>query len=229
MTMEWYELFQLFNCTFGHIVGNDSTPPLWCNQGAACVYPGIDDNHWKQNGTLELVGTMTGSQFNNLSDYIMWDNHTGLFYETWRVRNSTDPDSYTQWFTPYDCASFVIRIFQKIGALGGKFTSKGANYTFITLYSDTPVHLGNASTIFGNTSSEMKKLAADIRQFFSYFQAHQPILHFLESLIEIYYYVFLYDEFYFYYNSEYWRLPMKSPHLKLTYEFVPFLSPGVNN
>ena len=224
MTMEWYELFQLFNCTWAHVIGNDTTPPLWCNQGAACVYPGITDDHWKQNGTLELIGTMTGAQFNNLSDYILWDNHTGLYYETWRVRNSTDPNSYSQWFTPYDCASFVIRIFQKIGELGGKYTKEGANYTYITLVSDEPRYLGNDSTIFGPNGS--KPTAADIRQFYSYFQAHQPILHFFHSLIEIYYYVFTFNEYYFYYNSGYWYLPMKAPHVRLTYEFVPFLAPS---
>lgn len=29
-TMEWYELDQLFNCTFPHVV-NESL--IWCNQG----------------------------------------------------------------------------------------------------------------------------------------------------------------------------------------------------
>ena len=227
MTMEWYELFQLFNCTFAHVLGNDTTPPLWCNQGAACVYPGIDDNHWRQNGTLKLVATMTGAQFNNLSDYILWDNHTGLFYETWRVRNSTDPNLYTQWFAPYDCASFVVRIFQKIGELGGKYLEQGANYTYITLFSDMPQYLGNDSTIFGVNGDKL--LAADIRQFYSFFQAHQPVFHFIESLIEIYYYVFIQNEFYFYYNSEYWYLPMKAPHVRLSYEFVPFLAPSNHN
>lgn len=56
-TMEWYELFQLFNCTFPHVV-NDSL--LWCNQGAACIYGGIEDRLWKENGTLQLVATTNG-------------------------------------------------------------------------------------------------------------------------------------------------------------------------
>lgn len=30
-TMEWYELDQLFNCTFPHLV--DNTTLTWCNQG----------------------------------------------------------------------------------------------------------------------------------------------------------------------------------------------------
>lgn len=58
-TMEWYELFQLGNCTFPHLrPGMDA--PFWCNQGAACFYEGIDDAHWKENGTLVLVTTISG-------------------------------------------------------------------------------------------------------------------------------------------------------------------------
>lgn len=30
-TMEWYELDQLFNCTFPHVIDNSSL--TWCNQG----------------------------------------------------------------------------------------------------------------------------------------------------------------------------------------------------
>jgi len=58
-TMEWYELFQLFNCTFPHELKNASL--LWCNQGAACIYDGIDEKHWKQNGTLAKVAEISGT------------------------------------------------------------------------------------------------------------------------------------------------------------------------
>lgn len=58
-TMEWYELFQLGNCTFPHL-RQDVHAPFWCNQGAACFFEGIDDLHWSQNGTLEKIGVITG-------------------------------------------------------------------------------------------------------------------------------------------------------------------------
>lgn len=58
-TMEWYELFQLGNCTFPHLRPEVSAP-FWCNQGAACFFEGIDDLHWSQNGTLEKIGEITG-------------------------------------------------------------------------------------------------------------------------------------------------------------------------
>lgn len=58
-TMEWYELFQLGNCTFPHL-RPDVYAPFWCNQGAACFFEGIDDLHWSQNGTLEKIGEITG-------------------------------------------------------------------------------------------------------------------------------------------------------------------------
>lgn len=62
-TMEWYELFQLGNCTFPHL-RPDVNAPFWCNQGAACFFEGIDDFHWSQNGTLEKIGEITGRTVN---------------------------------------------------------------------------------------------------------------------------------------------------------------------
>ena len=84
-TMEWYELDQLMNCTFPHLVpgaalpvlasapanltpsarftdGSGNEEPMWCNQGAACFYDGINDIHWSQNGSLLNVAMMTGAQ-----------------------------------------------------------------------------------------------------------------------------------------------------------------------
>lgn len=164
---------------------------------------------------------MSGDQFNKLAEYILQDNITGLFYETWRVRNSTE-ESFTEWFTPFDCASYVIRVLKKVIDVGGKIisNSKGENYTFITLYSDMPQNLGNVSTIFGPKGNA--SLASSLNKFYRYFKAHQPILSLIKSLYEIYEYVYVENEFFFYYNSEYWFLPMKSPHVKLTYEFVPY-------
>lgn len=68
-TMEWYELFQLGNCTFPHLRPNMSEP-FWCNQGAACFYEGIDDAHWKENGTLVLVTTISGINSNVLESHL---------------------------------------------------------------------------------------------------------------------------------------------------------------
>lgn len=59
-TMEWYELFQLMNCTFAHVLKNESIQ--WCNQGAVCIYPGIKDRLWSENGTLAKIATTTGTR-----------------------------------------------------------------------------------------------------------------------------------------------------------------------
>ncbi len=220
-TTEWYELFQLFNCTFPHTV-SDHPDPLWCNQGAACLYPGIDDNHWRQNGTLEEVALLSGTQFNQLAKYILQDNTTGLFYETWRVSDTNG----SLWFHPFDCASYVVRVFQEMSRLGANYLpgKSGANYTYITLYSDAPRYLGNDTTIFGAQGNQT--LAAEIMTFYSYFQAHQPTPKFVESLLEIFDFLYLKDEFYLYYNAGYWHLPMKKPHVKLSYEYEPFKAPN---
>ena len=57
-TLEWYELVELFNCTFAHVLKNDSV--IWCNQGAACIYDGLDVKHWQENGTYVKVADITG-------------------------------------------------------------------------------------------------------------------------------------------------------------------------
>ena len=63
--MEWYELFQLMNCTFPHLRGPAQNQSIkWCNQGATCIYHGINDKLWKQNGTLVRVANMTGKNTN---------------------------------------------------------------------------------------------------------------------------------------------------------------------
>lgn len=67
-TMEWYELFQLGNCTFPHL-RPEQYAPFWCNQGAACFFEGIDDLHWSQNGTLEKLGEITGKTFTGTARY----------------------------------------------------------------------------------------------------------------------------------------------------------------
>ena len=89
--MEWYELDQLFNCTFPHVVNNDSL--VWCNQGskrfkytyekwfkinfkkylgALCVYDGIDDKIWKEYGIVQKVSQISGDTFNNFANWSIY-------------------------------------------------------------------------------------------------------------------------------------------------------------
>ncbi|XP_062862757.1 ceroid-lipofuscinosis neuronal protein 5 [Trichomycterus rosablanca] len=216
-TMEWYELFQLGNCTFPH-ERQDTVEPFWCNQGAACFFEGIDDVHWKQNGTLEKVGEISGKQFNSLAQWVKEDNETGIYYETWTVRSDSEANA-TTWFESFDCSQFVHRTYRKLNELGAKLSSKTqTNYTKIYLYGGEPTFLGNDS-IFHQES--MKSLAMDIRKFYHSFQPHQSMLQFVLSLIKAYEKVVLEKTFYLYYNFEYWHLPMKPPYIQITYEEVP--------
>ncbi|XP_026868469.1 ceroid-lipofuscinosis neuronal protein 5 homolog isoform X2 [Electrophorus electricus] len=187
--------------------------------GAACFFEEIDDIHWKQNGTLEKVGEMSGEQFNSLAQWVQEDNETGIYYETWTVRSDPGTNS-TTWFESYDCSQFVHRTYRKMAELGAKISSKTqTNYTKIYLYSGEPTYLGDEETIFGQSS--MKALAVDIRKFYHSFQPHQSVFQFLLSLIEAYKTVVLKETFYLFYNSEYWHLPMKPPYIQITYEEVP--------
>ena len=184
-------------------------------------FVGIDDKHWSENGTLLHVTTMTGTHFNSLSDYIKEYNNTYPFYETWRVRNSTDTKHYQEWFKPCDCATYVQKVFCLASQLGARFNDTyEPKYTFITLISDEPIKLGNKSDVFD--SGKDPDLAKDIIKFYLDVQAHQSTMHLIESLLSMLQYVMVEKKFYLFYNNEYWQLPMKEPYVKLSYETVSF-------
>ncbi|TRY68160.1 hypothetical protein DNTS_006159 [Danionella cerebrum] len=217
-TMEWYELFQLGNCTFPH-EREGLSAPFWCNQGAACFYGGIDDLHWKQNGTLEKIGEISGATFNELADWVQEDNRTGVFYETWAVKSSPGENA-TTWFESYDCSQFVHRAYKKLLELGAQlFSQTPTKYTKIYLYSAEPLYLGD-DAIFQQTST--KDLATDIRWFYHLFRSHQTKGEMFQSLLEAVEKIVLEKTFYFYYNYQYWKLPMKYPYLNITYEEIAF-------
>ncbi|OWF37244.1 Ceroid-lipofuscinosis neuronal protein 5-like [Mizuhopecten yessoensis] len=219
-TMEWYELFQLFNCTFPHLLKNDTLQ--WCNQGATCIYDGIEDKLWHQNGTLAKVATMTGDQFNTFADWVLKDNRTGLFYETWTVES--EPGGQ-MWFDAFDCASWVLRAFDQLGVIGAKFDhSVSLNYTRIHLYSSQPIYLGNETEIFGNKSNAA--LAKDMINFYKDFQSHVSDEKLVLNLLDALLYIMNRDKFYLYYNSAYWLLPMKKPFASLSYDQVPLPGGG---
>uniref|UniRef100_V9KXX8 Bis(monoacylglycero)phosphate synthase CLN5 n=2 Tax=Callorhinchus milii TaxID=7868 RepID=V9KXX8_CALMI len=219
-TMEWYELFQLGNCTFPHLRPELETP-FWCNQGAACFFEGIDDLHWKENGTLVKISEITGEIFNRMAKWVKEDNETGIYYETWTVHASGAPNA-TVWFESYDCSQFVLRTYQKLFEFGAVLKSPiQTNYTRLYLYSGEPMYLGN-DTIFGPNGTKI--LAAQIRSFYFPFRPHQHVKELMESLLEIIAEVLLEKTFYLYFNFEYWLLPMKFPYIKIIYEEIPLPS-----
>ncbi|XP_076446631.1 bis(monoacylglycero)phosphate synthase CLN5-like isoform X2 [Babylonia areolata] len=220
-TMEWYELSQLLNCTFPHLLGNETL--LWCNQGATCVSDGIDEESWKQNGTLVQVATITGETFNRFANWTEYDNNTGVFYETWTVKEK--PDGQT-WFTDWSSASWVLRAFQTLHMFGAKFNqSVHLYYTRLNIYSHEPVLLGNASTIFDN--KDKQHLANEIRRFYSHFQfpQSQSMADLIKELTEAFFEVMIEGKSYLFYNQLYWYLHIIAPFFQLTYEEVKL--PGV--
>ncbi|XP_039376074.1 ceroid-lipofuscinosis neuronal protein 5 isoform X1 [Mauremys reevesii] len=216
-TMEWYELFQLGNCTFPHL-RPDMDAPFWCNQGAACFYEGIDDVHWKENGTLVLVTTISGTMFNQMAKWVQCDNETGIYYETWTVRASPDKHAVV-WFESYECSKFILRTYQKLADLGAVFKKIQTNYTSITLFTGEPIYLGNATSIFGPLGN--KTVAAAIRDFYYSFKPPQSVEEFFLNVLKIVDQVVLNHQFYLFYNLDYWLLPIKSPYFKITYEEIP--------
>lgn len=219
LTMEWYELFQLFNCTFPH--EPERGVIRWCNQGATCIYSGIDAKHWKENGTLVKVAQINGTVFNNFATWVESDNNTYPFYETWTV---VEKPRGKVWFNPFDCASWVIRAFDSMHQFGAEFNqSVQLNYTKVNLISKEPVFIANASDIDNHPLDRAKLLI-----FYSWFQHYESYAKMLEHLFG-YFLEFLVDDdsFYFYYNDQYWRLPLQKPYFQLTYDAVPL--PGAND
>lgn len=162
---------------------------------------------------------MSGKQFNQLAEWIHQDNNTGLFYQTFRIRNSTDKVRFREWFTPYDCANYPFRMFQELARLGVKFNPIQTYYTFFTLISDMPIHLGNASSIFGPSGNQT--LADDMVEFYKDFQTHQSLLEYILHAMDAGWDIFEDHKFYYYFNSEYWLVPVKKPFVSITYELVP--------
>ena len=154
-----------------------------------------------------------------MARWVQDDNETGIYYETWTVRSDPSHNA-TVWFDSYDCSQFVHRTYRKLAELGAKLSSRSqTKYTKIYLYSGEPVYLGNDSDIFELPA--MQKIATDIRKFYHNFQPHQSYADFAISLMEAYEKVVLEKTFYFYYNFEYWLLPMKFPYVQITFEEVP--------
>lgn len=219
-TMEWYELDQLFNCTFPHVLKNETF--VWCNQGALCVYDGINDTAWNQYGFIKKVSEISGKEFNTFANWSTYDNNTAVYYETWTVYNTdnqTDP-GLTMYFDSFDCASWVLRAFDQLYEIGARFDPNvQLNYTRLNLYGEEPVLIGNYSQIF---NSGNKTLIADIRQFYSDFQKPAGgYIEDIEAAIAIYNEMIVRREFYMYYNSLYWYIELKSPFVKITYYEIP--------
>lgn len=80
----------------------------WCNQGALCSFDGIKHEDWSTHGTFEKVGSMTGYHFNQFANWTTNDNNTGIFYETWTVKEAPGSNQ-TVWFDSFDCANWVMR------------------------------------------------------------------------------------------------------------------------
>ena len=219
-TVEWYELFELMNCTFPHIIDGRSSP-LWCNQGAACFYPGIVDKLWLANGSITKVVELSGKQFFEWGKWLKLDNDTGPYYETWRVKEGPKQGDQ-EWFVPFDCASFIIRSFRAMKKLGAVFNQDlKFNHSFITLFSDKPIFLANETDIFGPDKTN-DTLAKTLMGWYSNFQPHHKnIIEWIESIVNMIASFELDDKFYLHYNKAYWYLPLKYPLLKITYEFVP--------
>ena len=72
------------------------------------MFDGIVHSDWTDYGIFQKVAEISGTGFNNFSNWAKSDNGTGVYYETWTVLsdNSTNPILY---FDSFDCANWVLR------------------------------------------------------------------------------------------------------------------------
>ncbi|KAG7258932.1 hypothetical protein CRUP_036218 [Coryphaenoides rupestris] len=164
-----------------------------------------DDLHWSQNGTLN------GYHWGHVQRHGPDDNQMGIYYETWTV--CSDPGTNdTVWFESFDCSQFVHRTYRTLASLGAQLLSRTqTNYTKRGAQppGQRQLHLRPPA---------MQNLATDIRKFYYSFRPHQSYVDFALSLVDIYEKVVVHKNFYLYYNSEYWHLPMKPPYMQIIYE-----------
>jgi ceroid-lipofuscinosis neuronal protein 5 len=219
-TMEWYELDQLMNCTFPHLVpdGSGQLEPMWCNQGAACFYNGIDDIHWSQNGSLVNVATVTGDQFTQVAKWVQDDNNTGVYYVSTAVVDRWIDDAAARIFhmQSYDCASFVIRVFDFLSSLGVSFDQAipPPKYDFMTLFAEnvTEVDFDAERDAIVKFYSTFTPPPANKLQL-----AEAVAKAIVEDMAVLH-------NWYTYYNSKYYRLHLKFPYFSLKYAEVPLPS-----
>jgi len=194
---------------------------VWCDQGAYCFYEGIDDKHWAVNGTMDKVSEVTGKMFNELQQWLQWDNNTAVYYESWSViKNWQDDYDQRNWtLQSWDCKDFVLRSFDKLFELGANFTQPKGGVPF---YSYMMLH---ADTI---TEVSFDEHRDDILKFYSRFQPHlskiQTLEHFLEFLIAD---VMLEHKFYLHYNSKYYLLHLTKPYIHAEWATRPL--PGLDH
>eukprot|EP00296_Roombia_truncata_P007938 JP446397.1.p1 GENE.JP446397.1~~JP446397.1.p1 ORF type:complete len:318 (+),score=58.96 JP446397.1:21-974(+) len=213
-TMEWYELFQFFNCTFPHVVRDPGSwvadDIIWCNQGAMCFRPGIDDRHWYENGTMAKVAEVPGTMFRRLTEYLKSDNQTDFIYQAFTVR---DKPNGNLLFPSHDCADFSQRTFNKLGQMGAKF-----NTSFVPRFDRLEMYAAEVEEI-----TDPDSMRSTLVEFYDAFQAHQSPLQLIRSLISM-----LADAeeklFYLYVDFKYYKLRLRHPYIKMVY--APFPLPS---
>ncbi|KAL8189915.1 UNVERIFIED_CONTAM: Ceroid-lipofuscinosis neuronal protein 5 [Gekko kuhli] len=159
--------------------------------------------------------------FNQMSKWVDYDNRTGIYYETWVVKESPEEQARV-WFEAYECSKFVLRLYQKLADMGAVFKKIQTNYTTLTVFSGEPVCLGNETSIFGPQGN--KTLAMAIRDFYSPFVPSHSVKEFFGNFWRMFDKVILKRQFYLFYNLEYWFLPVKFPFVRIAYEEIPLPS-----
>jgi hypothetical protein len=98
--------------------------------------------------------------------------------------------------------------------LGARFDPNvSLNYTRLNIYGQPPFLLGNYDQVVSNPS-----LKTAIFNFYTIFQKRTD---YIEQLKEVMNQIFTKKEFFIYYNSLYWYMPLNEPFVSFTYTHIP--------
>ncbi|XP_071087686.1 bis(monoacylglycero)phosphate synthase CLN5-like [Haliotis cracherodii] len=209
-TIDWYGVYLISQCSLASVLTDDSL--LWCNQGAVCVTDGIKDKFLPENkGQMSPMATMTGSQFNQYTDWIEHENDTNV---ECGGSNVLDTAGSTFWFRSNDCGSFINRSYQALSDIGVTFnTGAKADYTMMVSHGPEPTYLGQSSVIFGSGRDD--PLAKNITNFYRQFNNTFGGLNSAKNNFIAQKYAATHGGLYVYMNSEYWFAPLVEPYLSI--------------
>lgn len=209
-TIEYDAKFEVANATFPFVIGKTLK---WCNAGAFCSYPFVNEDYWSFNQTA--IGSINGKQFNALLDWVQSVNTTNEYshYELWDVYSShwkNPPENQdSHLINSLTCASGAFRLLGKLKGLGAQLVSS-LHRDYIVLYAR------NLEEINQEDPSERTALLEYYSDFQVIGKKFREIVHMLEHFL-------VHDKF-IYANGKYYKMNMRWPFFGFHYAETPIIA-----
>jgi len=137
-------VFEVLNATVPYVEVDPKTGAkelIWCDLGAFCWESPVNNSYWSEQFTL--VGSMTGSQFNQLQTWTKTANDTYLYYELWNVMHNWHNASSPMLIESFTCHDGALNAVLPAAAHFGAHLDHTAKTPplkrdFMNLYSAAP-------------------------------------------------------------------------------------------